>query len=183
MATMRGSDPRGNRARSVVRPPWTTRGRPTSSSPGIGAATPLESLAPLPSPAGQGPPPSRLRPPSARSHATPRSSTAWPRASAPGMTLLRPTKASATGSNGSSGSRDVTTTMSDTHALNVSGKVVSCLEDALGSRGCYKESVCHPKGIGGVPVTSQECRANCRMDLRRIHGRPGIEIGRLQGTV
>ena len=84
MATIRGSDPRGNRARSVVRPPWTTRGRPTSSSPGIGAATPLESLAPLPSPAGQVPPPSRLRPPSARSHTTPRSSTAWPRASAPG---------------------------------------------------------------------------------------------------
>jgi hypothetical protein len=86
MATMRGSDPRGNRARSVVRPPLATRGRPISSPPGIAAAPPRESLATLPSPAGQGPLPSRLRPPSARSHATPRSSTAWPRASAPGTT-------------------------------------------------------------------------------------------------
>jgi hypothetical protein len=90
MATMRGTDPRGNRARSVVRPPWTTRGRPTSFSPGIADATPLKPLAALPSPAGQGPPPSRLQPPSARSHATPRSSTAWPRASAPGTTPDRP---------------------------------------------------------------------------------------------
>ena len=47
MATMQGSDPRGNRARSVVRPPWTTRGRPISSPPGIAAATPLGSLAAL----------------------------------------------------------------------------------------------------------------------------------------
>ena len=173
MATIRGSDPRGNRARSVVRPPWTTRGRPISSPPGIAAATRLESLAALPSPAGQGSPPSRLRPPSARSHATPRSSTAWPRASAPGTTLPRPTRATATGSNGSSGSRDVTTTMSDTHALNGSGKVVSGLGDAMGSRGCYTESVYNPKGIGGGSVTSRECRANCRIDPRRIHGRPG----------
>ena len=172
MATIRGSDPRGNRARSVVRPPWTTRGRPISSPLGIAAATPLGSLAALPSPAGQGPPPSRLRPPFARSHATPRSSTAWPRASAPGTTLPRPTRASATGSNGSSGSRVVTMIMSDTHALNGSGKVVSGLGDTLGSRGCYAESVYNPKGIGGVPVASQECRANCRMDLRRTHGRP-----------
>ena len=63
MATIRGSDPRGNRARSVVRPPWTTRGRPISSPPGIAAAPPLGSPAAIPSPAGQGPPHSRLQPP------------------------------------------------------------------------------------------------------------------------
>jgi hypothetical protein len=64
------------------------------------------------------------------------------------------------------------TTMSDTHVLNGSGKVVCGLGDALGSQGCSTDSVYNPKGIGGVPVASQECRANCRIDLRRIHGRP-----------
>jgi hypothetical protein len=62
-------------------------------------------------------------------------------------------------------------TMSDTNALNGGGKVVSGLGDTLGSQGCYADSVYNPKGIGGVSVASQECRANCRMDLRRIHGR------------
>ena len=63
-------------------------------------------------------------------------------------------------------------TMSDTHALNGSGKVVSGLRGPLGSQGCYTDSVYNPNGVGGVSATSRERRANCRIDLRRIHGRP-----------